>query len=142
MTNTTKVLKNSSSYKKHYEKLTNRKAYNMLPHHKYKIEWIGFPESNLKIPRKVKGVYMLGDFYIGASYHIRNRILQHLSDVNNGVPTNEVKDNKIIDWYCSKGSLLVTLLDPDPFNERYYIENTPNLTNIQARYYDQSYKNK
>lgn|SRR5690606_24396483 len=49
----------------------------MLPHHFFKIEWIGFPNTR----RKVAGCYLIGDCYVGASLHIRRRILSHLSSV-------------------------------------------------------------
>lgn len=52
----------------------------MLKHRVFNIKWIGFPENNT---RRVKGCYMIGDIYIGASVHIRARILSHCATVCN-----------------------------------------------------------
>ena len=115
----------------------------MLKHKKFRIDWVGFPESKLKVPRRVEGVYLLGDFYVGSSRNIRNRVIQHLHDSKSKYPSNRLKSEKIIEWYAQNGCLKVSLLDKNPFKEREYIVNNPNLTNsyLTGRFYDEMYIN-
>lgn len=39
----------------------------------FNVELIGFPDTY----KKISGVYRISNFYVGASYHIRQRLLQH-----------------------------------------------------------------
>jgi len=114
----------------------------MYPHEKYEIKWIGFPESKLKNNPKVRGVYLLGDFYIGASKNIRSRVVDHLKMADSPFNTTNKTKKKIIEWYNAKRSLTVTFIDDDPFNERKYANSLPNLTNsCYGRFYDEMYIN-
>lgn len=88
----------------------------MVKHHLFKIDWIGFPKTT----RRVKGVYMIGDFYVGKSNHIRRRILSHLHSAKRG--DNDYKNDKISEWYYNYGCLKVTLLSSNTLNEIFYIK--------------------
>ncbi len=50
----------------------------MNEHHFFNIKWINFP--NLK-HKRVKGCYLIGNVYVGASQDIRTRILSHCAMV-------------------------------------------------------------
>ena len=93
----------------------------MKKHNKYKIKWIGFPKNH---HYKLKGVYLIEDFYIGASIHIRERILSHLrlSSKKNYNSINKALYDSINKAYNDKGYLKVFLLSNDPFDELFFIE--------------------
>jgi hypothetical protein len=109
----------------------------MRDHWHFKIDWIGFP---VKQWRKFKGVYMIGEnIYIGASKHIRSRILAHL----NLCATNRHNDINLIDYYSEcflfDKPIKITLLDTNPLNE-YEIKLERNLVKPNETFYHQKIK--
>jgi hypothetical protein len=105
----------------------------MKEHHKFKINWIGFPKTH----RKVKGVYRIENFYVGASIHIRSRILSHcylcLSKEDFKVNYNQKMYSELKRCYLEKGFINVTYLDGNPLNEGVYILGDTNLLNIDRK---------
>ena len=81
----------------------------MKNHHFFKINWIDFPNKS----RRVEGVYLIGNCYVGASTHIRKRILNHLCHIystsykcfTNKKGVNINLDNYLID--CIKNNILI-----------------------------------
>jgi len=91
----------------------------MRSHWKYKIDYIGFPESHLK----VSGVYIIDDVYVGASKHIRSRIIKHCNNAMNNIKCNiglneylkmKISDNEPIE---------LMLLEDDIYREGEFIIN-------------------
>lgn len=120
----------------------------MKSHHKFNIKWHGFPEN---YHRKVKGVYMIGpNVYIGASIHIRRRILEHCREaiyhnnfckkwpwLKNRKPLSEY----ILNQFSSKGHIEIYRLSDDPYDERIWIDIlNPKSNNKSAKTYEQNYK--
>lgn len=119
----------------------------MKEHHFFNIEWIGFPNNK---NRKVKGCYLIGDCYVGASCHIRARILNHLTEVYR-VSRNEFKyyninnskkSRYLYECISNNEPIKITYINEDPMKERemYLKYNIPILSNTTT--YDQIYKNK
>lgn len=110
----------------------------MTPHGDFNINWINAPCTN----RKVAGVYLIEDFYIGASNHIRRRILSHLYIA---YKRNSNKDfyKNLYSHYEFKNCLNVEILSFDPFDEYYFIDEFRPFYNQNAKqmYYHQTYKN-
>ena len=108
----------------------------MIKHDEHNIEWVGFPKNRF---RRIKGVYMIGDIYIGASVHIRRRIIQHLNDCKRGRHSN----NDVLCYFNScnqnKTPIQVRFLSNNPFDE----DDLTNLFNVktsnQSRFYHQIY---
>lgn len=106
----------------------------MIKHQKININWIGFPKTR----RRVKCVYMIEDFYIGATTHVRERILSHIAGTFNTYNfyknLEEYGDyekfqdklskvqNKILEYYNKNHIINVTFLDEDPYKENEYID--------------------
>jgi len=106
----------------------------MKKHKKININWIGFPKKR----RRVKGVYMIEDFYVGATTNVRARILAHITGAFNmfkffensegyeyyDTYCNELSkvQNKILECYKKNLVINVTFLDEDPYKEIEYIE--------------------
>lgn len=110
----------------------------MKEHWKYKINWIGFPKTH----RKVAGVYKIGDVYVGASKHIRERIIMHFGCAINGCfYPNQFTKAYIMEMIESGKPIDVELLSTDPMDERIFCEKLklPGNAAITARYYDQLY---
>lgn len=97
----------------------------MKEHHEFKINWIGFPNTH----RKVKGVYKIGNrkaLYIGASIHIRSRILSHIrlvkTNLKYGLKIESEKDKYIQECLLEDKEIDVVMLSDDPNEEKYYHE--------------------
>ena len=97
----------------------------MRSHWKYKIDYIGFPDTH----RKVAGVYMIGTFYVGASKHIRNRILSHCSNAINNSKGNIGLTLYLKDKILKNEPIELMLLDEDIYKEGEYIINFKPLYN-------------
>lgn len=87
-------------------------------HSKFKINFVNYPETK----RKVSGVYLIEDVYVGASKSIRSRIVGHLNAaLRKSHPNNEfgeylrlkINDNHPIDIF---------IIDNDVYREGFYIK--------------------
>lgn len=108
----------------------------MKNHRKYKIDWVGFPKTH----RKVCGVYMIGDsVYVGASSHIRSRILQHIYDSCRMGHINSNVQEYILIQVKNGLPVLVTLLNTNPFMELEVKKNIGLPINPRERHYHQNY---
>lgn len=94
----------------------------MKDHFLFNINWIGFPKTH----RKVSGCYLIGDCYVGASTHIRVRILQHCRSVYSTLNdkwkrTKETcandKEKYIFDCISNNIPIKVTYISEDPNDE-------------------------
>lgn len=91
----------------------------MLKNHwKFKINYVNYPETH----RKVSGVYLIDDVYIGASKHNRNRIITHcnaaLRDSKSNLGLYEYLKFKII----NNKPIDIFFIDNDVYREGFYIE--------------------
>lgn len=117
----------------------------MRKHHFFNIEWINFPNNK---NRKVKGCYLIGDCYVGASQNIRARILNHISSVylvsRNEFLTYNIdsseKNKYIYDCLVNNKPIKVTYISDDPMKEKemYIKYNIPIKQNTV--FYHQLYK--
>jgi hypothetical protein len=105
-----------------------------IDHPMFLIDWHGFNEN-----KKVKGVYLIEDFYVGASKNIRNRIVQHLLIAQSGKSKNKLYA-KIKDVYKANGIINVTLLSNDPYDEKDMISIYGKEFNLKGNTYCVSYK--
>lgn len=104
-------------------------------HHVFNIKWIGFPNTY----KKVQGVYCIGEYYVGASRHIRKRILSHCHKVKRGeVNLGCDKDLYIRDCLKNDKPIKVSLLSKNPYNEGYWQELI--LGNRDPNTYEKAYK--
>lgn len=106
----------------------------MLDHYKYKLEWVGFPNTI----RKVSGVYLIGNIYVGASKHIRKRILSHCSMASRDQHNNNGVSEYINDCISSKTPIRIELLSDNPFDELEFSKKYGFDKNRQI-YYHQSF---
>lgn len=104
----------------------------MKQHYKYKFELVGFPETK---NRKVSGVYQIGNCYIGASKHIRKRILSHIGLSFNNNPSN--KDKYIQMCVSNNMPIKVTLLSLNVFDEA---KIKGKRDNVREKFYHEIYK--
>ena len=105
----------------------------MLPHElftKYNIVFIGFPDKN----KKIKGVYNIGDFYIGASSHIRKRIIQHFLNIRTGYGCN-----RVIEGIQNKKQIIVKYEFENP-NDEMEISKKYGVNISRERFYHQLFK--
>ena len=107
---------------------------NSIDHPIFFINWHGFSEN-----KKVKGVYLIEDFYVGASKNIRNRIVQHLLNAKNGNSKNKLYA-KIKEVYKDNKSINVTLLSSDPYDEKQMISLYGKEFNLKGNTYCVAYK--
>ena len=108
----------------------------MKNHNKYEIDWVGFPQTH----RKVCGVYMIGpSIYVGASSHIRSRILQHIHDSCRMAHINTDVQEYILVQIEMGYPVLVTLLNTDPFMELEVKKNMGLPIKPRERHYHQNY---
>lgn len=106
----------------------------------FNIEWINFPDVK---NRAIKGVYMIGDNnYIGASKHIRKRILSHLFNAKRDTSMNVNLKNYISIQNQNKLPIKVTFLSEDTNLEREFQNKLmPNrVVSKLERSYNQIYK--
>lgn len=100
----------------------------LKPHCKFDIDWIGFPKTH----RRVKGVYLIQHCYIGASIHIRNRILSHLHGIKRLKIIKSYKDKYLFDCILTSKPVKVYLLSNNPLEEKkwqeYYFGKHDNIT--------------
>lgn len=80
------------------------------------FQLIGYPDTYGKVP----GVYQIGDVYIGASKHIRRRLISHYNNLKKGWHTNKLLQRYFN--YCKEHGeeIPVKILDFDPFKEAYW----------------------
>lgn len=91
----------------------------MRQHWKHKIVWEGFPDTHRKVP----DAYMINDFYIGASKHIRGRVIQHINDSFIWAGTSKRKVvNLVKEAYSKNGFITVKRLSDNPFDEAKFIK--------------------
>ena len=110
----------------------------MTEHKEFKINWVGFPDKKYKV---ISGVYLIEDFYVGASKNIRSRIIGHLKDSKAKRHSNKSLEYLINKKYSDCESITITLLDTNPFNEDKYLDNYENLVNSnKGRTYNQRYE--
>lgn len=87
-------------------------------HWKFKINFVNYPETN----RRVSGVYLIEDVYVGASKSIRSRIVNHLNAaLRKSHPNNEFGEYlrlKIINNH----PIDIFIIDDDMYKEGFYIE--------------------
>jgi hypothetical protein len=87
-------------------------------HWKYKIEYIGYPKTH----KKVSGVYLIDDVYVGASKHNRLRIISHCNNsCNNNHNNLELSDYLKIKIFFNQ-PIKIYFLDNDIYKEGKYIE--------------------
>lgn len=102
----------------------------MQEHHSFKIKWIGFPENRI---RKLPGVYLIEGIYVGASTHIRGRIIQHLNNSKARRHSNRKLQEKLIEKIKSNEQIEVELLSENPFDEKKFIDKLSPCANIECR---------
>ena len=108
----------------------------MKNHSKYEIEWVGFPKTH----RKVRGVYMIGpSIYLGASSHIRCRVLQHIHNSCRRQHINSSVQEYILIQIEKALPVLVTLLSTDPFMEFEMRKSIGLPINPRERYYHENF---
>lgn len=112
----------------------------ILSNKNFNIEWIDFPQVK---NRSVRGVYMIGDsIYIGASKHIRKRVLSHFHNAKRGSDVN----TKIKEYFSTKTEnnlpLKVTFLSDNTDLERCFQDKLmpKRLVSKFERNYHQIYK--
>lgn len=102
----------------------------MREHFYFKIDWVGFPKTH----RKVKGCYLIGNVYVGASKHIRARVLQHLREVYS------VTDSEFTHTYDSSNPkpkldyLFARILFKEPIRVEYISDNTNDEEDMHLKY--------
>jgi hypothetical protein len=105
------------------------------------ISWHDFPKTH----RLIKGVYLIGTYYIGASKGIKKRVKDHvrnaISDYNAGRNLCKLK-TKIIQQLITYGSINVYFMDNDPYKEYdLYLIFEPECNNTkQGKFYHQQFK--
>lgn len=116
----------------------------MKGHWAFNINWIGFPSTH----RKVKGCYMIGNTYIGASIHIRSRILQHCNLVKRDLDLGKIplgltsrKYDYIKECILKKEPIEVRFLSNNPMDEQLMHELWSMDYNPNAVMYHVMYKN-
>jgi hypothetical protein len=116
----------------------------MREHHFFKVDFINFPETK----RAVKGVYLIGNYYIGASQNIRQRILQHCKtvyDITNQcykqyVDYDCIRNRYIFFCISKKIPVKVYYLSNNPFDEGYFCRKY-NIC-LNQHFYHKAYKKK
>jgi hypothetical protein len=107
------------------------KEYHLFP--KYKITFINFPETN----KSVQGVYRINGVYVGASTHIRKRIIQHINSFERGI-----KNIRLDSTFKSNKPINVILESYNPMDEE-IISKKYGLDRLNEKFYNQGYlKNK
>lgn len=105
----------------------------MRPHDKHKIKWNNFPDTYRQVP----GVYLINDFYVGASKHIRKRIIQHMNNSMCAFDCPHVSlpvHCAISEAIKADGYITVTKLSDNPFDEKYFYDKIMPVAN--CRRYD------
>lgn len=116
----------------------------MKQHPVHKIEFVNFPISK----RIIRGVYMIEDYYVGASKNVRSRIVSHINNTFSGIriygKLYDIISEKIYETYQTKGYLTVTFLSHDTNEESIYYDIYKPKCNdpIRGRWYNQRFKNK
>lgn len=88
----------------------------MLKHDLFNIRWCYFPETKKKVP----GVYIIENIYLGASRDIRKRILNHLHAIKRGSHLNTDLSISLLPKIKNNEQINVILLSNDPFEESFY----------------------
>ena len=116
----------------------------MREHYFFKIEWIDFPN---KTNRRVSGCYLIGDCYVGASEHIRSRILFHCAKVFSTVENkfnNHRESSPVYDYIekCLRNNnpISVKLISKNPNDEKLMFEKYNIAYSSRTRFYNQTYK--
>lgn len=107
---------------------------------KFNAIFHNFPETH----RKIKGVYLIGDFYIGASIHVRSRILSHLRDSDKREHTNKGFQAEFDRYIKEYNRVDITLLNSEPRAESFFIKkfsHLPLVNDLSAKTYAEQYKN-
>ena len=92
--------------------------YHMTEHYLYKIQYVGFPKTRLK----VESVYMIDDVYVGGSIHTRGRILAHFNSAISGRHSNKQLQEYLRLKYQNNEPIIVKMLSNNAFDEAYWIE--------------------
>lgn len=108
---------------------------------KYNVRFENLPDTH----HKITGVYMIGDFYIGASKHIRERVLVHLRGLDRGYHENRQLKESFHEFIETYGGIRISLLNLEPKSEAYFIDKYkkrgfPLVNNFSAQSYHQRYK--
>jgi len=101
------------------------KEYHLFP--KYKIIFINFPEGN----KRVQGVYRINGVYVGASTHIRRRIIQHINTFQRGI-----KNIRLDPTFKSNNPIYIILESFNPMDEE-IISKKYGLDRLNEKFYNQ-----
>jgi hypothetical protein len=106
-------------------------------HKKFKEEVLSI--WMLKKKRKLECVYMIGDFYIGGTLDLDNRISQHFSEILNNKHSNRGLNKKVIDLLMDNKEIPVGILSFNKLDEKKFISeyamNYGNLLNITSNFH-------
>lgn len=93
--------------------------YGPINRNKFLNDWFDYSSSaDLR-----KGVYLIGDFYIGQSTNIRERLLNHVSQtINSTAYDNKNLYNKILENLKNGHVMPVTLVSDDIYHEQFFID--------------------
>ena len=120
------------------DKLRFKEKYNKLLYHDAfsKIFPVNFPD----VYGKFKGVYGIKDgndnyYYIGASIHVRRRIISHYNLLKKGYHDNK----KILSAYKSDIPLFAIYLNESPFSEEYFNKKYIGERNSKEKFYHEQF---
>lgn len=111
----------------------------MKSHWKHNIIWHNFPKSN----RKIKGVYLIEDLYIGASINIRSRIITHINNAYCNLNKYNIKDSELGKYILyllhTNNKINIYYISENPIEEeKYYHIYKPKLNNLsKGKFYGQ-----
>lgn len=101
------------------------------------LNLIGFPITR----KKIKGVYSFGYHYVGASTHIRNRLIQHIHKYKNGDCSLNKNLKKYLDeCFLSGEKPNVYFVSEDPFDEKEATQIINPSISPFAKFYHERYK--
>lgn len=90
----------------------------------------GFPDTDRAIP----GVYIISDIYLGASKHIRRRLIWHYHQLRRGRHTNK----KLQKAFNERDFVDVKYLSDDPKKEREFVSLLSEPLKSKSRFYDEN----
>lgn len=119
--------------------LNLKTCYKMRKHESINFEFIGFPDTH----RKIEGVYLFGEnAYVGASIHIRNRVISHVRAFLRNAHENKKMVAYLNECYSQNKPIQVTYLSENVNDEQFYSKQIIEESNPNSRFYNKTQKNR
>jgi hypothetical protein len=93
--------------------ITGKDTYNLVDNNSFLSEVFGFSKST----HTNWGVYLMGDFYVGASTNIRKRLIAHTLNCLNHRHVNKDFERRFIENLVSGNMMKILILSSNVFDE-------------------------